>query len=137
MASMKLVIMACIFALLPVATEGFNSLKHHTEKRASFLALEMIENRCASQSVSFIRGRKASFGALGEVDMSTGRRLLGGRGVQAADVALAASLTAGKIGVCSTAAQMVDEACQGAPDDRGAATVTNWLQGLACVSAGP
>jgi len=131
---MKLVIMACIFALLPMATEGFNSLKHLTEKRASFLALEMIENRCASQTVSFVRGRKGSFGALGELDMSTGRRLLG---MQAADKSLAASLTGGKVGVCSTAAQMVDDVCQGAPDDRGAATVTNWLQGLACVSAGP
>jgi hypothetical protein len=58
-------------------------------------------------------------------------------GVHAADVALAASLTRGKVGVCRNVAQMVDEACQGAPDDRGAAIVTNWLQGLACVSASP
>jgi len=117
-----------------MATEGFNALKQLTSKRASFLALEMIENRCASQSVKFIRGR---FGALGDVDMSTGRKLLANTEQKAANVALAASLTAGKVSVCATAAQLVDEACQGAPDDRGAATVTNWLQGLACVSAGP
>jgi hypothetical protein len=68
-----------LFAILGsvhVVQQGFNSLKHLTEKRSTFLALEMIENRCASQSVSFFRGRKASFGALGEVDMSTGRRLV-------------------------------------------------------------
>eukprot|EP00959_Pyramimonas_sp_CCMP1952_P434102 9090334-Pyramimonas_sp.AAC.1 len=53
------------------------------------------------------------------------------------DAAMAKGLMDSKIGVCSSAAQMVDEACQGAPDDRGAAAVTNWLQGLACVSAGP
>jgi hypothetical protein len=44
---------------------------------------------------------------------------------------------AGNGGVCSIAADLVDEACQGAPDDRGAATLAPWLNSFSCISAQP
>jgi len=44
---------------------------------------------------------------------------------------------AGYVQVCIDAAKYVDEACQGAPDDRGAASVEHWVQSLGCTSAGP
>eukprot|EP00976_Prorocentrum_cordatum_P109961 1195110-Prorocentrum_minimum.AAC.6 len=163
--SMKFALCACVLLLFPMA-EGFNALKHHTAARALFLALEMVENRCPSQTGPFIQGHHTQFNFV-DVDTASGRKLTlaipsqlkidslatcskrcsrrlshFSTTVLSSQLGMSANQDAAgfmnkKIGVCSSAAQMVDEACQGAPDDRGAAAVTNWLQGLACVSAGP
>jgi len=122
-------------ALLPSATEGSGSpLKGFSDKRAAFFALELIENRCASRAANFIR---ANFGpgVTSDLDVSTGRRLLG-------DGPLVKALAkqvkvAGNEKVCSIVAVLVDEACQDAPDDRGVASVAPWLISFSCTSANP
>jgi len=79
-------------------------------KRVTWLALELVDNRCPSQTGGFLR---SSGFRLNDVDVLSGRKLLN------SDKTL-----------CVQVASKVDEMCQGAPDDNGAEAVAAWL-GLA------
>jgi hypothetical protein len=41
---------------------------------------------------------------------------------------------AGHVGLCTDAVQLVDKACEGAPDDHGAESVVKWLDALGCTA---
>eukprot|EP00240_Pyramimonas_obovata_P011648 CAMPEP_0118920798 /NCGR_PEP_ID=MMETSP1169-20130426/229_1 /TAXON_ID=36882 /ORGANISM="Pyramimonas obovata, Strain CCMP722" /LENGTH=117 /DNA_ID=CAMNT_0006861389 /DNA_START=96 /DNA_END=449 /DNA_ORIENTATION=+ len=104
---------ACVMFALPLA-QGYNEVKQINTRRIYFLALELVDNRCPSQAAGMLKENR---GTSADLDLSSGRKLLA------------------EMGICSMVAQKVDGTCSGAPDDRGAEAVAQWLSALGCYSA--
>lgn len=151
---------ALIFGLVQsIAAGGHGAGGGNFGWAGEYLALEMIENRCASQVGKFIKGSHLFTSINGVVNLGDttgtqtpgltvssvpagfpsigvnpaaliGRKLMGRAVVTTGDV----SEESYRKEVCTIAAGIVDQYCVGAPDDRGVTAVQTWLQALGCTA---